>query len=99
MAMLRFAPVPLDAGDPRRRRLGALLYLGGWELSSDSPRFGGISALHVEGGEAIALSDAGTLFRFALPAGRGRGAGPHRAAAGAGPARRRASPTATPNRW
>ena len=71
MATLRFAPVPLDAGDPRRRRLGALLYLGGWELSSDSPRFGSISALHVEGGEAIALSDAGTLFRFALPAGQG----------------------------
>jgi hypothetical protein len=70
-AMLRFVPVPLDAGDPRRRRLGALLYLGGWELSSDSPRFGSISALHVEGGEAIALSDAGTIFRFALPAGQG----------------------------
>jgi hypothetical protein len=72
-AILRFAPVPLDAGDPRRRQIGALLYLGGWELGSDSPRFGGISALHVEGGEAIALSDAGTLFRFALPAGRGEG--------------------------
>jgi hypothetical protein len=70
-ATLRFTPVPLDAGDPGRRRLGALLYLGGWEIASDSPRFGGISALHVEGGEAIALSDAGTLIRFALPAGRG----------------------------
>jgi hypothetical protein len=70
-AILRFAPVPLDAGDPRRRRAGALLYLGGWELASDSPRFGSISALHVMGGEVIALSDAGTLFRFALPAGRG----------------------------
>jgi hypothetical protein len=70
-AILRFTPVPLDAGDPRRRRLGGLLYLGGWELASDSPRVGGISALHVERGEAIALSDAGTLFRFALPAGRG----------------------------
>ena len=71
LATLRFAPVPLDAGHPGRRRLGALLYLGGWQLGSDSPRFGSISALHVEGGEAIALSDAGTLFRFALPAGRG----------------------------
>jgi len=72
IAMLDFAPVPLDAGDPVRRRLGALVYLGGWEIVSDSARFGGISALHVEGGEAIALSDAGTLLRFALPAGRGR---------------------------
>lgn len=70
-AILRFVPVPLDAGDPRQGRVGALLYRGGWELASDSPRFGGISALHVADGEAIALSDAGTLFRFALPAGRG----------------------------
>jgi len=72
LATLRFAPVPLDAGDPDRRRVGALLYLGGWEIVSDSPRFGGISALHVDRGEAIALSDAGTLIRFVLPAGRGR---------------------------
>lgn len=70
LASLRFAPVPLDVGNPDRGRLGALLYLGGWELTSDSPRFGGISALHVEAGEALALSDAGTLLRFALPAAR-----------------------------
>ena len=69
LATLRFAAVPLDAADPARQRLGALLYLGGWELTGDSPRFGGISALHAEAGEALALSDAGTLFRFALPAG------------------------------
>ncbi|HEV2818492.1 MAG TPA: esterase-like activity of phytase family protein [Allosphingosinicella sp.] len=72
LAMLGFAPVPLDPGDPARRRLGALVYRGGWEIVGDSPRFGGISALHVEGGEAIALSDAGILIRFALPTGRGR---------------------------
>ena len=30
-------------------------------------RFGGISAMHVENGRVTALSDAGTLFRFALP--------------------------------
>jgi hypothetical protein len=40
-------------------------------LRSDSARFGGLSSLHVEGGQASALSDDGTLFRFALPAGRG----------------------------
>jgi hypothetical protein len=73
-AMVHVAPVPLDAADPARRRLGALLYLGGWDLSSDSARFGGISAIHVEGGEVTALSDGGTLFRFAVPlrAGAGR---------------------------
>lgn len=72
-AALRFAAVALDERDPRRRRLGPLLFLEGWEISSDSQRFGGISALHVEGGEAIAISDAGTLFRFALPAAPGAG--------------------------
>jgi hypothetical protein len=72
-ATLTFAAVALDASDPGRRRLGALIFLEGWEIKSDSPRFGGISALHVEGGEAIALSDAGTLLRFALPRAPGPG--------------------------
>ncbi|MEA3029388.1 MAG: hypothetical protein QOG13_713 [Sphingomonadales bacterium] len=72
-AALRFDAVALDQSDPARRRLGALIFLEGWRISSDSPRFGGISALHVERGEAIALSDAGTLFRFALPRAAGAG--------------------------
>jgi hypothetical protein len=66
-AVLTFAPVPLDAGDPARRRIGALDFLGGWALTASTRRFGGISAMHVENGEIIALSDAGVLFRFALP--------------------------------
>jgi hypothetical protein len=68
---LVFTPVPLDAGEPARRRIGALLYLGGWEIRADSPRFGSISALHVEGDAATALSDAGTLIRFLIPANGG----------------------------
>jgi hypothetical protein len=72
VATLSFAPVALDESDPARRRIGSLLYLGGWVLSSDSARFGGLSSLHVEGGVASALSDDGILFRFALPAGNGR---------------------------
>ena len=72
MASLSFTPVALDESAPARRRVGALDYLGGWVLRSDSPRFGGLSALHVEGGAATALSDDGTLFRFAIPAGQGR---------------------------
>lgn len=66
-ATLYAAPVPLDARNRSRRRLGALLYLGGWELRSDSARFGSISAMHVEDGAVTALSDGGTLFRFAVP--------------------------------
>lgn len=70
-AILTFAPVALDAGDPARRRIGALDFLGGWALTASTPRFGSISAMHVEGGQVIALSDAGVLFRFALPVGEG----------------------------
>ena len=72
VATLMFEPVVLDESVPARRQIGSLQYLGGWALSSDSARFGGLSSLHVEGGEVDALSDDGTLFRFALPAGRGR---------------------------
>jgi hypothetical protein len=71
-AWLDIVAVPLDAGDPARRRVGALDYLGGWALTSDNPRFGGISAMRVAGGEVTALSDAGTLFRFAIPGRAGR---------------------------
>lgn len=64
-----FAPVPLDAQSPAER-LGRLRFLGGWALTSNDARFGGISALHVEGGEALAFSDAGWRIRLKLPAGR-----------------------------
>lgn len=67
-ATILFEPVPLDTGGARTR-LGPLLYLGGWRLSSDNPRFGGISAMHVDAGRVIALTDAGTLIRFPLPRG------------------------------
>ena len=66
-ATVRFVPVPLDRADPERRRVGGLVFLGGWEARSDSLLFGGISALHVENGEATAFSDSGSLIRFRLP--------------------------------
>jgi hypothetical protein len=59
-------PVPLDERDPARRQVGRLLYLGGWSIRSNDPRFGGISAMHVEGGQVTALSDAGSVIRFRL---------------------------------
>ena len=82
------SPVMLDPSDAGRTRLGALRFLGGWELVGRRPSFGGISALHVRNGHVIALSDAGTVIRFtmrngaisdvrfqALPSGPGTGAG------------------------
>jgi hypothetical protein len=66
-ATLSFTPVPLHETDPARRTVGKLIYLEGWVLGSNDGRFGGISAMHVEQGEVVALSDAGSLFRFPLP--------------------------------
>lgn len=65
------APVPLDAGAPGRRHLGELVFLGGWTLRAPDPRFGGLSAIHVAGDEALALTDHGYLVRFPLPPHRG----------------------------
>lgn len=69
VSLVHFAPVPLEEERPGANRLGPLAFLGGWALTSNDARFGGISALHVEGGEALALSDAGWRIRFPLPAG------------------------------
>ena len=71
-AGLRFSPVALNEAEPGTRRVGALVFLEGWAIAGDNARFGGISAIHVAGGQVTALNDAGTVIRFALP-GRGRG--------------------------
>ena len=55
-ALLVYTPVPLDAGDPGRRDVGRLHFLGGWSLTSPDERLGGLSGIHVENGEAIAVS-------------------------------------------
>jgi hypothetical protein len=68
-AIILFKPVALDSHDPARAKLGALTYLDGWSLDSLNRGFGGISAIHVEKGAVVALSDAGALIRFALPEG------------------------------
>jgi hypothetical protein len=68
---LSFEAVPLHAGDPRARRVGRLLYLGGWRITSNDFRFGGLSAIEVAGGEVLAFSDAGSRIRFPLPRGGG----------------------------
>jgi hypothetical protein len=69
VSFVSYAPLPLDTGDPERTRLGRLRFLGAWTLSSNDPRFGGLSSLHVEAGEAMAFSDSGWMVRFPLPRG------------------------------
>jgi hypothetical protein len=71
LAEMKAEPVVLDEADPDRRRLGALHFLEGWRLSSRDVRFGGVSAMHVEGGEVLALADTGSIFRFPVPRGAG----------------------------
>jgi hypothetical protein len=71
VALVTFTPLPLDEGDSERTRLGQLHFLGAWRLTSNDPRFGGLSSLHVEGNEAMAFSDSGWLARFPLPRGAG----------------------------
>ncbi|WHO40057.1 esterase-like activity of phytase family protein [Sphingobium sp. AP49] len=63
--LVQARPLPLNSDMPGQHRLGRLDYLGGWELRSDNPGFGGISALLVDGpGQILALSDAGILMGF-----------------------------------
>ncbi len=60
-------PLPLDPSKPGEHQVGTLHYLGGWELRSDNPGFGGLSALLVGAeGRVLALSDSGTLMGFGL---------------------------------
>ena len=64
---VRFEPVAFDESDTGRRRDGRLVWLGEWKLTSNDPRFGGLSAMHVADGRVTAFSDAGWLIRFPLP--------------------------------
>jgi hypothetical protein len=66
-APLLYTPVPLDAGDPDRREVGRLHFLGGWTMSSPDDRFGGLSGLAVGQSEAVAVSDTGMVISFPLP--------------------------------
>lgn len=60
-AALVFEPVNLGSAAPLRMA-------GAWRVTSADPRFGGISALALEGGKFLALTDSGVLVRFAAPA-------------------------------
>jgi hypothetical protein len=58
------SPLALDPGDPANRLLGRLRYVRGWVLTSNDPRFGGLSSLAVRGDHIVALSDNGWVFSF-----------------------------------
>ena len=68
VTFLRITPI-----SPPDRPSEGLVFRGGWHLESNDFRFGGISAMHVAGGQVVAFSDAGWLIRFPAPDGRAEG--------------------------
>lgn len=76
--------VPLDRSAPARRRVGALTFVNGVELTSPDPAFGGFSALLVQGDRFLLVSDGGNVARFRF-APDGRVAEPSFAPLPAGP--------------
>jgi hypothetical protein len=64
-------PLLLDSSNPARTTVGALVFLGAWELRSDNANFGGISGLvALPENRFLAVSDAGTMIGFALSEGK-----------------------------
>ena len=63
---MRFTPerIALDAARPLR-------IAGAWRLTSDEPRLGGVSALAIDRGAFVALTDSGVVIRLPKP-NRGR---------------------------
>ena len=60
------AAVPLSAADPALERVGRLKYLGGVEIHSADPRFGGLSGLRwASPGHLVAITDGGQWVTLA----------------------------------
>ena len=64
---IALTPLLLDQSNPKRTTVGALSFLGAWELRSDNGDFGGISALvALKDGRFLGVSDAGALIGFGM---------------------------------
>jgi len=59
-----FTRVQFDPTEPAHARVGGLTFLGGWQLRSRDPLFGGYSSLAKHGDRFIALSDFGVYLLF-----------------------------------
>lgn len=64
------AEVRLDPVVLRRGSGAALGVLGAWRLASNEPRFGGLSALAVDGDALVALTDSGVVVKLLKPRSR-----------------------------
>jgi hypothetical protein len=64
---LETRPVPLDARNAARERVGCLLFRGGLEIRSRDARVGGLSGLELTGdGRLLAVTDQGNWLRARL---------------------------------
>ncbi|WP_298020035.1 sigma-70 family RNA polymerase sigma factor [uncultured Parasphingopyxis sp.] len=73
---IRAEPVPLDARNASRDRVGRLRFLGGWELTSDDPDFGGISGLaFIDATPFVMVTDQGHFLSGTLDLADGAPAG------------------------
>lgn len=61
-ARVEFRPVRISASG-----VAPFMLAGAWKLTSDDPRFGGISALAIDRDRMLALTDSGVLIRFSAP--------------------------------
>ena len=66
-AAVRFIPVRFDPAG-----FAPLRFAGAWKVEVDDPRFGGVSALALDGGALLALTDSGSVIRLPRPGGRPR---------------------------
>lgn len=69
-ARITATPVMLAPADPRRTRIGPLVFLGGWRLDSPDRAFGGWSAMIARGGRLLLVSDGGGVFGMAAAGGQ-----------------------------
>lgn len=57
---LKATPTALQPSNPAKRKIGALTYVAGYQLTSTDPRFGGLSGIEVlDNGDLLTISDAG----------------------------------------
>ncbi len=81
-------PIVFDAGDPDRKQVGQLIFLGGWTITSDNDDFGGISSMvAMPDNRFLMLSDNGTLVGFTLAEEKHQAIRPFIAALPDGPAK------------
>ena len=66
-AEVRFTPLKLDPSGFAPLRLA-----GAWQVEVADPRFGGLSALAVDGGKLLAVTDSGSVVRLPKPGEGGR---------------------------